>query len=111
MTYNGKEVWTEDTFDYGAVQIGDYVDQAVVDDIMDCLPPACMRSDCSQMGEPYSHRFDPNTGKWRETYATFKRVAGRWPDSIWEYCGHCFLGENTERGEDPAYCTAEEAEI
>lgn len=109
--YNGKPVWTEDTFDYGEVQPGDYVEQAVVDDAMDCLPPACMRSDCSQMGEPYRHRLDPKTGKWRATYATFKRVAGQWPDSIWEYCGHCFCGENTERGEDPVCCVAEEAEI
>ena len=91
--YNGKPVWTEDTFDYGEVQPGDYVEQAVVDDAMDCLPPACMRSDCSQLGEPYSHRLDPDTGKWR---------------AIWEYCGHCFCGENTERGANPVRCAAEE---
>ena len=100
--YNGKEVWTQDSFDYSKVQIGDYVEQAVVDDAMDCLPPACMTSACAQMGEPYSHREDERTGKWRATYATFKRVtSGR--DGIWEYCGHCFCGENVERGKDPCY--------
>ena len=31
MLYERKEVWTEETFDYQKVQIGDYVDQAVVD--------------------------------------------------------------------------------
>lgn len=104
MVYQGKEVWTQENFDYSNVQIGDYVEQAVVDDAMDCLPPACMRSDCSQMGEPYSHCEDPETGKLRATYATFKRVAGEWPNGIWQYCGHCFCGENVERGKDPAYC-------
>lgn len=104
MLYEGKEVWTEETFSYQTVQVGDYVDQAVVDNAMDCLPPVCMTSQCSQMGEPYSHREDPETGKWRATYATFKRVGGEWPNGIWQYCGHCFRGENVERGKDPVYC-------
>ena len=104
MLYEGKEVWTEETFSYQTVQVGDYVDQAVVDNAMDCLPPACMTSQCSQMGEPYSHREDPETGKWRATYATFKRGGGEGPNGIWQYCGHCFRGENVERGKDPVYC-------
>lgn len=102
MQYNGKEVFTQDTFSYEDIEIGDYVEQAVVDDAMNMLPPACMRSSCSQVGEPYSHRQDPDTGKWRVTYATFKRVTSG-NDGIWEYCGHCFCGENEERGKDPVY--------
>ena len=104
MLYEGKEVWTEETFSYQKVQVGDYVEQAVVDDAMDCLPPACITAACSQMGEPYSHREDPETGEWRATYATFKKVGGKWPNCIWQYCGHCFRGENVERGKDPVYC-------
>lgn len=46
-TYNGKEVYTADTFDYATAKVGDYVEQAVVDDAMNCLPPACMTSACS----------------------------------------------------------------
>ena len=67
MLYEGKEVWTEETFSYQKVQVGDYVEQAVVDNAMDCLPPACMTIRCSQMGEPYSHREDPETGEWKAT--------------------------------------------
>ncbi len=105
MMYNGKKVYTLDEFDYSKVRVGDYVEQAIVDDAMDALPPACMKRNCSQMGEPYSHRQDPDTGKWRATYATFKKVCGEWSKNteIWEYCGHCFCGENVERGKDPAY--------
>ena len=105
MVYNGKEVLTQDTFSYETVQIGDYVSEAVVDDAMDCLPPACMSSACAQMGEPYSHRMDPDTGRWRATYATFRRVTGG-RDGIWQYCGHCFRGENAERGHEPVYAVA-----
>lgn len=104
MLFNGKEVLTEDQFDYSKVSVGDYVEQAVVDNAMDILPPACMRANCSQVGEPYSCRQDPDTGKWRNTYSTFKKVGGEWPNGIWEYCGNCFCGENVERGEDPVYC-------
>lgn len=102
--YNGKKIIKQDEFDWNAIQIGDYVEQAIVDDAMDLLPPASMSASSSQIGEPYSHRQDPDTGKWRATYATFKKVAGTYPNGIWEYCGHCFRGENVERGTDPVYC-------
>ena len=104
LTHNGKKVIPLAEFSYDSVKIGDYVEQEVVDEMLDMLPPACMRADCSQIGEPYSHREDPETGKWRAIYATFKKVAGQYPNGIWEYCGHCFRGENVERGKDPVYC-------
>ena len=104
MMFNGKKVLTAEEFDYRTAKIGDLVDQEFVDDAMDLLPPACMTARCSQVGEPYSHRQDPKTGKWRPTYSTFKKVGGEWPHGIWEYCGNCFCGENVERGEDPCYC-------
>lgn len=99
MEYNGKKVFDLEEWNYYNNAVGDYATDAVVDDMLDALPPACMRSDCSQLGEPYSHREDPESGKWRATYATFKRVA----KGVWEYCGHCFRGENVERGKDPCY--------
>lgn len=51
MTYNGKEVITEDSFPYDTAQVGDYVEASIVMNAMDCLPPACMRLDCAQLGE------------------------------------------------------------
>lgn len=101
--YDGKPVFNRETFNYSTAQSGDYVEQDVVDDAICCMPPACMTSACSQMGEPYSQREDPDTGELRLTYATFKRItSGR--DGIWQYCGHCFRGETTERGKDPIHC-------
>lgn len=99
MIYDGKNVLSLDKFIYAKAQIGDYVEQEVVDDAMDCLPPACMGPNCSQMGEPCDQRRDPVTGEWRITYHTFKKVGGIWPDGIWQYCGRCFCGETVERGD------------
>ena len=102
MIYNNKEVFTEETFSYEKAQIGDYVTQEVVSEAMDLLPPAHMTSFSAQIGEPYSHCIDPKNGKLRPTFATFKRITSG-PDGIWQYCGHCFCGENEERGIEPPY--------
>lgn len=88
-----RRIYTEDTFCYETVRVGDFVTEDVVNNAINCLPPACMRSDCTQMGEPYSHKLDSSTGKYRATYVTFKHVT----EGIWEYCGNCFRGENVER--------------
>lgn len=107
MTYHGKEVLTQETFCYSTAKAGDYVEEAVVDNAVNCFPPACMSSRCTQMGEPYSHRHDPDSGAWRATYATFRRCLDA--TGVWEYCGHCFQGETVERGCDPIYCAKDGA--
>lgn len=88
--YNGKKVYGTNWY-YGinALDIGDLVEEEVVNTLVDMLPPACMRSDCTQLGEPSSHRTDEH-GVTKSTFATFKKVA----DKTWEYCGDCFRGEN-----------------
>ena len=97
--YNGKEVIDkEHYFGLDACEIGDYFTEDMVNDFMDLLPPVCMRSDCSQIGEPCSSRIDEN-GEGRITYSTFKKV----DDGIWEYCGDCFRGENVKRGKELPY--------
>jgi hypothetical protein len=98
-----KEVHSADNFDYSKAKPGELVEAAFVMDAMDLLQPACMRLSCAQVGEPYSHRQDPETGNWRATYSTFKCLSGDWNDGVWEYCGNCFFGETTERGSDPVY--------
>lgn len=102
-----KEILGIEQFQYSEAKVGDLVTGEVVAEAMNCLPPACMRQSCSQLGEAYSCWKDPHTHAWRPVYATFKCVvAGEnsWDENaIWEYCGHCFLGEITERGINPAY--------
>lgn len=98
-TYEGKTVYNPDWLYFDALEIGDYVEEEVVNDFMDMLPPACMRSDCSQLGEPYTERQDERDGKCKPTYDTFKRVA----KDTWEYCGDCFRGENVKHGTEMQY--------
>lgn len=107
MTYKGREVFTEDTFKYNEARVGDLVDADVVMEAMECLPPACMTLGCAQLGEPYSHREEPDTGKQRATYVTFRCLQGGWNKGVWEYRGHCFKGETEERGKYPVYCRKE----
>ena len=84
-------IYTTEVFRYETAKVGDLVEQAVVDEAMNCLPPACMTARCAQMGEPYSHLPD-HTGTWRATYATFSKVC----EGVWEYRGHCFSGQTDE---------------
>lgn len=97
--FNGKPVYNKDYCHIDALQIGDYVEPEIVGDILDCVPPACMRYDCSQCGEPSNHMIDEETGKARPTYCTFKRIS----KDVWEYCGNCFRGENVKRGKELPY--------
>ena len=73
-----------------AANPGDYVEACIIDQMRDCLPPACMNFGFLQMGEPYSHELDPDTGKWKPTFATFKKDGQHWT-----YCGNCFYKHDT----------------
>ena len=73
-----------------AANPGDYVEECIIDQMRDCLPPACMNSGFLQMGEPYSHELDPDTGKWKPTFMTFKKDGQHWT-----YCGNCFYKQDT----------------
>lgn len=92
--YRGRQVYNRDwILTTDCLEIGDLVEEEIVDYIINLVPPACMRSDCCQCGEPASCRIDEN-GKTRSTYITFKKIN----EDVWEYCGECFRGENTQRG-------------
>ena len=55
--YRGKKVYNRSWyFGIDALQIGDYVDQDIADDIINCLPPACMKYGFVQLGEPSAHK-------------------------------------------------------
>lgn len=86
---NGRElIDREHYFGLDACEVGCYITEDLLDELLGMLPPACTRSDCSQIGEPVSHRIAEN-GFEKPTYATFKKVEA----GIWEYCGDCFRWE------------------
>ncbi|WP_243422662.1 hypothetical protein [Pseudoflavonifractor phocaeensis] len=62
-----------------------------MDEFLNCLPPVSQSMGFVQCGEPFSHEYDPETGRWRATFATFQKQGG-----VWHYCGNCFAGKVTE---------------
>lgn len=74
-----------------AAEPGDYVEERIVDEMRDCLPPTSLKRGYLQVGEPYSHEYDPDTGHWRPTFGTFLKQGEHWM-----YCGNCFAGKTTE---------------
>ena len=74
--------------------VGDEVDEAIVDNQRDCVPPQTMRAGYLQVGEPYADALDDrgDAGRWRPTYGTFRRDGSRWV-----YAGHCFAGQDVNR--------------
>lgn len=70
---------------------GDVVEEAIVEEFRNIIPPVNNGRRVMQCGEPYEHRYDPERDRWRATYTTFKLEAG-----YWFYCGHCFLGKTIE---------------
>lgn len=74
-----------------AAKPGDLVDEEIVEEFVNCLPPTTLRGDLVQAGEPYSHQYDLETDQWRATYTTFAKVDGEWV-----YCGKCFVGKTKE---------------
>lgn len=86
MIHNGKEVIDLDHyFGLDACEIGDYFAEDIINQLVNMLPPVCMRSNYIQIGGSISHEMNEN-GKNRPTYATFKRIS----ENIFEYCGNCF---------------------
>lgn len=70
--------------------VGQMVDNAVVWELIECLPPTYWHRGVFQVGEPYTH--DKENG--RPLYATFEQVN---TDGLWQYKGHCLLGETEHR--------------
>lgn len=52
--YNGKRVFNEDLMYFDALEIGDLVEEVIIENGRNTLPPACDRSDCVQFGGAYS---------------------------------------------------------
>jgi len=82
-----------DLSDY--VPVGREVDEAIVDEMMNCVPPHRMMGGYLQVGEPYADALDERSqpAKYRPTYATFHKMS-KDGNYVWIYAGHCFSGDN-----------------
>ena len=96
---SGKPKSLEGWYDSGLnlseyLAVGDEVDEALVDEMMNCVPPLSMGYGYLQVGEPYADAFDDRTepNRYRATYTTFVKDGG-----IWKYVGHCFANDKVNR--------------
>jgi len=78
--------------------VGCEVDEDIVGQQLNSLPPRSHRAGYVQTGEPYDHVLDErdDSGKYRAVYSTFHRVSV--DDRIfWVYAGHCFAGDYVDK--------------
>lgn len=90
-TLKGWEKSGKNLMEY--LNVGDEVDEDMVDYFTDILPPHTLRRDMLQVGEPYDSvpiTEDP-FGPCKTTWSTFQMIGGKW---FWK--GHCFAGETEE---------------
>lgn len=97
-----RAVWGEKGFRWED-HTGDAVEEDIVDEIVNSLPPASLRANYVQCGEAWSHEYDPEKQRWRPTFLTFAKIAG----GIWICLGNCFHGaiaEPKNRRKEPWAC-------
>jgi len=78
--------------------VGCDVDEALVDEMMNVLPPHRLKHGYLQVGEPYSDAYDERSEqqRYRPTYSTFHKT-GKNGRGVWTYAGHCFSDETINR--------------
>ena len=74
--------------------VGDEVDEDLVNEQMNCVPPHVMKAGYLQVGEPYADALDERSEpeRYRPVYATLAMDGLRWL-----YMGHCFTGDTVNR--------------
>lgn len=60
------------------VRVGDMVDEQIVEEFRDCLPPVAYNGRYLQCGEAYTHKFNYKTKKYEPAFMTFAKDVGVW---------------------------------
>lgn len=58
------------------VRVGDIVDEQIVEEFRDCIPPVSYNARYLQYGEAYTHKFNPKTQKYEPAFMTFAKEVG-----------------------------------
>lgn len=84
---DGKRILNADYWTYER-PVGSLVEEKIVMDLADCVPPTTFSNWLIQSGEPHDHKEEG------PTFATFLKVG----KDIWEWRGYCFKGKTEESG-------------
>lgn len=92
--YLTKKAWDNSHQGFTSwADVGDVVDEKIVQHFRDCVSPVAYDAMYLQCGEPYKHGANPKTGKWEPAFITFARELGSWV-----YKGICFYREYEDVG-------------
>lgn len=92
--YLNKKAWDNSHQGFTSwADVGDVVDEKIVQHFRDCVSPIAYDAMYLQCGEPYTHEINPKTGKWEPAFITFARKLGSWV-----YKGICFYREYEDVG-------------
>lgn len=75
------------------VRVGDMVEEQIVEEFRDCLPPVAYNGRYLQCGEAYTHKFNYKTKKYEPAFMTFAKDVG-----VWVYKRICFYKEYEDVG-------------
>lgn len=97
-TINGQKITVQERDDWKTsidqdFKPGDYFDEEIAWDLIECVPPHRFSSSYFQCGEPHSHEPGPD-GRYHATYLTLVKVSS--DPEIWEFKGYLFDGEGRE---------------
>ena len=73
---------------------GDLVDGSIFNEFLNILPPHRWSRGYLQVGEPHDISYDPVTGKYKNTWATFERI----DKDVYMYLGNCFTDGEWDAG-------------
>lgn len=85
---------------------GDTVAEDVVYYFLDIVPPAVFGKGYLQVGEAHNTEYDPEQGRMRSTFVTFRKENGEW-----KFTGYCFLYETKNRVTRPGRLAEKLAEV
>ena len=85
------EDWEKIRFLTKVANVGDSIDDEIINKLLNASPPVFLNSQCLQVGESQRDIYDAETDTMKPTYLTFSKEG-----SHWIYCGCCFKGKNTE---------------
>lgn len=92
--YLNKKAWDNSHQGFTSwADVGDVVDEKIVQHFRDCVSPIAYDAMYLQCREPYTHEINPKTGKWEPAFITFARELGSWV-----YKGICFYREYEDVG-------------
>lgn len=93
------QMWTEAGSFNHIAKAGDTVDDEIVEQFRNSLPPIVNGGEFMQAGGPFAHIFIKEIDTYAPLYATFKKCEASelHPNGVWVYLGNCLRYKTKDR--------------